>query len=186
MFDPTTHKPTIVVSRSVIPHLVLCDHEGKEVTPPYATSYSAGFDLFAAEDCGNCCLLGIRPAILVPVGLWILRAYVKRNSDGSLTVPELQIRDKSGRALKTELRVANAPGTVDCDFPGQIQVLVETRNADRYIPAIPSGYAVAQAVPGVSIRMPNPEDVERVGGFGSTKASKRFACIKGDKSDKPK
>jgi dUTP pyrophosphatase len=176
MFDPSKHKPQVIVSPTCIPHIILCDATGAEVTPAYATSYSAGIDLFAAEECGNCCLLASRPAILVPVGLWILRSYVRANSDGSITVPELQIRDKSGRALKTELRVANAPGTIDCDFPAQIQVLIESRGADRFVPQIPVGYAIAQAVPGTVIRAASAP-VERTGGFGSTKARTKLKIV---------
>ena len=79
--------------------------------PTYATEGASGFDLVAIED------VKLRPGEtgLVKTGL-------------AVSVPrgfELQIRPRSGTSLKTPLRVANSPGTVDSDYRGEICVIVE-------------------------------------------------------------
>ncbi|UJF36581.1 dUTP diphosphatase [Paenibacillus hexagrammi] len=81
------------------------------VIPKYATELSAGFDLVASED------IVIPPSqtAMVPTGL-------------AIELPagyELQVRPRSGVSYKTKLRVANAPGTVDADYRGEIKVLVD-------------------------------------------------------------
>lgn len=80
------------------------------VIPEYATPGSAGFDLVAIET------ISLRPGEtrLVKTGL-------------SMEIPpgfELQVRPRSGTSLKTHLRVANAPGTVDSDYRGEVCVII--------------------------------------------------------------
>ena len=75
----------------------LCHEDAK--IPAYANAGDAGMDVYALDD------YTIRPGetVLVPTGI-------------KVAVPEgyeLQVRPKSGRALKTKLRVANTPGTVN-------------------------------------------------------------------------
>ena len=80
------------------------------VIPRYATVGSSGFDLVAIEDV----VFEDGETRLVKTGL-------------SFAVPEgyeLQIRPRSGVSLKTYLRVANAPGTVDSDFRGEVCVII--------------------------------------------------------------
>lgn len=80
------------------------------VIPEYQTSGAAGFDLHAMEDVviepGETVLVRTGLAIELPQGY------------------EMQIRPRSGVSLKTKLRVANAPGTVDSDYRGEICVVV--------------------------------------------------------------
>lgn len=81
------------------------------VVPQYQTEGAAGFDLHAVED------VVIEPGetVLVRTGL-------------AFELPhgyEMQIRPRSGVSLRTKLRIANAPGTVDADFRGEVGVIIE-------------------------------------------------------------
>lgn len=80
------------------------------VVPSYATEGASGFDLVATEDV----VFNPSETKLVKTGL-------------SIEVPygfELQVRPRSGLSLKTPLRVANSPGTVDADYRGEICVIM--------------------------------------------------------------
>lgn len=88
--------------------------EGAQM-PKYAHLDDSGMDLYALED------YTIHPGEtkLIPTGL-------------KFAIPngyELQIRPKSGRCLKTKLRVANTPGTIDAGFRGEVCVIVENIEA---------------------------------------------------------
>lgn len=81
------------------------------VVPKYATTGSSGFDLVSIEDVS----FNIGDTKLVRTGLSvdIEPGY------------ELQVRPRSGLSLKTPLRVANSPGTVDADFRGEVCVIIQ-------------------------------------------------------------
>lgn len=86
------------------------------VIPKYATPGAAGFDLVAIET------VTIRPGetLLVKTGI-------------AVEIPqgyELQVRPRSGTSLKTPLRVANAPGTVDSDYRGEVCVIMTNTHYD--------------------------------------------------------
>jgi len=100
------------------------------VTPVYNYESDSGFDLHSTID------LEI-PAFgraLVPTGL----SFDIR--DGN----EIQVRSKSGLALKQGLMVLNSPGTVDNGYTGEVQVIVF--NVNNYKVTIHKGMKVAQAV----------------------------------------
>jgi dUTP pyrophosphatase len=78
--------------------------------PKYQTPGSAGFDLHALED------VTIEPGQTKPV-----RTGLAFDVGPGY---ELQIRPRSGLSLKTPLRVANSPGTVDSDFRAEVAVLL--------------------------------------------------------------
>ena len=93
--------------------------------PAYAHETDSGMDLYALED------ITIKPGetVLVPTGI-------------KVALPpgyELQVRPKSGRALKTKLRVANTPGTIDQGYRDEIKVIIE--NVDPPIRAINLDFA---------------------------------------------
>lgn len=79
--------------------------------PQYANISDSGMDLFAIEDItiapGETKLISTGIKVALPPGY------------------ELQIRPKSGRALKTKLRVANTPGTIDAGYRDEIKVIIE-------------------------------------------------------------
>lgn len=79
--------------------------------PEYAHPDDSGMDVYAVDD------YVIHPGEtkLIPTGI-------------KVAVPngyEIQIRSKSGRALKTKMRIANSIGTVDAGFRGELQVIIE-------------------------------------------------------------
>jgi dUTP pyrophosphatase len=84
-------------------------HPDAEI-PKYATLGSAGFDLVAVEDVfflpNETHLVKTGLAVEIPFGF------------------EMQVRPRSGLSLRTPLRVANSPGTVDADFRGEVCVIM--------------------------------------------------------------
>jgi dUTP pyrophosphatase len=131
------------------------------VDPQYAYPTDSGFDLYSTEE------LTIEPfgRVLVPTGLHF------DIPDGY----EIQVRSKSGLALKQGLMVLNSPGTVDQGYTGEVKAIIF--NTTKETVKIEKGQKIAQAVvcPVVSgkwlelIEVDNIEDKERSDkGFGST------------------
>jgi len=128
--------------------------------PAYATSGAAGMDLLAAV--GETITLAPGARVLVPTGL-------------AIALPpghELQIRPRSGLALKHGILVPNAPGTIDEDYRGELQVIVMNAGNTPFL--IERGMRIAQAVLAPVVRaewteVETLDDTDRgVGGFGST------------------
>lgn len=86
-----------------------CDDRAK--APTYANITDSGMDVYALED------ITIAPGEtkLIPIGIKVAlpRGY------------ELQVRPKSGRSLKSKLRIANTPGTIDAGYRDEIGIIVE-------------------------------------------------------------
>lgn len=128
--------------------------------PRYQTELSAGMDLQAelAEDR----VLAPLERAAIPTGL-------------ALELPpgfEGQVRPRSGLALKSGLTVLNAPGTIDADYRGEVQVLLVNLSSSPVI--LRRGDRIAQLVVAPVTRARLVEvseltDTERgTGGFGST------------------
>lgn len=96
------------------PTLRICRRPGTEdlPLPRYMTDHSAGLDLHAANDEP----ITIEPGQvrLVPTGLFV---EIPPGYEG-------QVRMRSGLALKHGLMLPNAPGTIDADYRGELQVIV--------------------------------------------------------------
>ena len=99
-------------------------------TPKYAYPTDSGFDLYSTEEC----LILPFDRKLVPTGIHI---DIPENY-------EVQIRSKSGLALKQGLMVLNSPGTIDQGYTGEIQVILFNTTKDKV--KIEKGQKVAQAV----------------------------------------
>jgi dUTP pyrophosphatase len=154
----------IVESDSVTPHFEFVHKDGSPFMMEYATDYSAGFELRASATTK----LG-EGVTIIPTNLFISKSFVRITTDGFLVVPELQVRDKSGRTLKTSLRVANSPGTVDCDFIDfEVGVMLEKRDYGAEKSEVVEGEAVAQGVVCLVVRSRPETSITRQGGFGST------------------
>jgi dUTP pyrophosphatase len=128
--------------------------------PAYATAGAAGMDLLAAVDTMVTVDLGKRA--LIPTGL-------------AIALPpgyELQIRPRSGLALRHGIVLPNSPGTIDEDYRGEIQVIVLNTGDAPF--TIERGARIAQAVlaPVVRARWHEVESLDATtrneGGFGST------------------
>ncbi|MCQ2527616.1 MAG: dUTP diphosphatase [Saccharofermentans sp.] len=80
------------------------------VLPTYANDGDAGMDLYSCADI----LVHPGQTVLVPTGLKMAIPYGY----------EVQIRPRSGVSLKTALRIPNAPGTIDCGYRDEVNVIV--------------------------------------------------------------
>jgi dUTP pyrophosphatase len=128
--------------------------------PAYATAGAAGMDLLAAVDAPVTLLPGGRA--LIPTGF-------------AMALPEgfeLQIRPRSGLALKHGIVLPNAPGTIDEDYRGEVQVIMMNAGTEAF--TVTRGMRIAQAVlapvwRAAWIEVENLDNTTRgTGGFGST------------------
>jgi len=128
------------------------------IIPRYAKPGDAGFDLHASRDTG----VPAFSTAIVPTGL-------------AFAIPEgfeMQIRMRSGAALKTPLIVANAPGTIDSGYRGEVGIIVRNLSDKPY--TVKQGERIAQGViaPVVPAHfkevMQLPESERGTGGYGST------------------
>jgi dUTP pyrophosphatase len=130
--------------------------------PAYQSAHAAGLDLLAAVAEGEVLVLAPGQRALVPTGL-------------SIALPagyEAQVRPRSGLASKHGVTVLNAPGTIDADYRGEIQVLLinhgdapfSIRRGERI-----GQMVVASVVRAELVRSTALSTTERgSGGFGST------------------
>ena len=130
--------------------------------PHYASEGAAGMDVVAAVDGPLILAPGARAA--VPTGL-------------AMAIPhgfEVQVRPRSGLALKHGLTVANAPGTIDSDYRGEVKVLLVNLGSEAI--EITRGMRIAQLVlapvtRATFVEVAGLDDTVRgTGGFGSTGA----------------
>ena len=129
------------------------------VVPTYETPGAAGMDLRSVEDG----ILKPGERKLVPTGL-------------ALAIPEgfeMQVRPRSGLALKSGITVVNAPGTVDSDYRGAVGVILLNTSDVTFIYS--AGDRIAQAVFAPVAKVFESELVDELpptargeGGFGST------------------
>lgn len=135
-------------------------HSDGLALPAYATSGAAGMDLLAAVTTPVTIAPGAR--VLIPTGL-------------KIALPpghELQIRPRSGLALKNGIILPNSPGTVDEDYRGELQVIVMNAGSEAF--TVERGMRIAQAVLAPVTRASwaevtdLPETARGAGGFGST------------------
>ncbi len=128
--------------------------------PAYATDQAAGMDLLAAVT-SDLVLPSLGRAI-VPTGL-------------AIALPsgwEAQVRPRSGLAAKNGVTVANAPGTVDADYRGEVGVILVNLSPEPF--TITRGMRIAQMVIARHARAAwdevdaLPQSARGAGGFGST------------------
>jgi dUTP pyrophosphatase len=133
--------------------------------PRYETGGAAGLDLMAANPDDAPIVLQPLSRGLVPTGIL-------------LQLPngfEAQVRPRSGFALRHGVTVLNAPGTIDADYRGEVQVLLINLGTAPF--AVTRGMRIAQLVVAPVTRVSLVEvdrlgDTERsAGGFGSTGVS---------------
>ena len=126
--------------------------------PAYATAGAAGMDVLAAETVTLA--PGARHAVATGLALAIPPGF------------EIQVRPRSGLALKHGIGVPNAPGTIDSDYRGELKVILINHGPEPF--AIRIGDRVAQLVlaPVVRAAWEETENLDETargaGGFGST------------------
>jgi dUTP pyrophosphatase len=128
--------------------------------PAYTTTGAAGMDLTAAV--AEPVTIGPNQRALIPTGL-------------TIALPpgyELQIRPRSGLALRHGITLPNSPGTIDEDYRGEISVIVLNAGSEAFV--VERGTRIAQAVLAPVSRAVWHEvesldvTVRDTGGFGST------------------
>jgi len=126
--------------------------------PAYATEGAAGMDVVAAEDAAL--MPGQRAAIATGFALAIPNGY------------EVQVRPRSGLALKHGVTCLNTPGTIDSDYRGEVKVILANLGNESF--SVRRGERIAQLVPAPVLRAHLAEvevlddTVRGAGGFGST------------------
>ena len=126
--------------------------------PAYATAGAAGMDVVSAEDLTIA--PGARHAVASGFAMAIPEGY------------EIQVRPRSGLALKHGITVPNTPGTIDSDYRGELKIILINHGTEDF--AIARGDRVAQLVlaPVTQARWSEVEDLDETargaGGFGST------------------
>src|SRR4051794_22011629 len=127
-------------------------------TPSYATGGAAGLDVVAAEDVTLA--PGQRHAVATGFSIAIPEGY------------EVQVRPRSGLALKHGITCLNTPGTIDHDYRGEVKVILANLGSEPV--EVRRGERIAQLVPAPVLRAEFVEVSELSqtsrgqGGFGST------------------
>ena len=126
--------------------------------PSYASEHAAGLDVVAAESLTL--MSGERRAVATGFAIAIPHGY------------EVQVRPRSGLALKHGLGVLNAPGTIDSDYRGEVKVILANLGSSAF--DVVRGERIAQLVPAPVLQarfveVGELDDTSRgAGGFGST------------------
>lgn len=128
--------------------------------PQYMTMLAAGMDIFADLSApvllvpGERCLIPTGIAMAIPVGY------------------EVQVRPRSGLAVKHGVTLVNTPGTIDADYRGEIKIIVINHGSETF--QISTGDRIAQLVvaPVVQAALVEVSDLDQTdrgsGGFGHT------------------
>ena len=126
--------------------------------PACASEGAAGLDIVAAETLSLA--PGERAAVATGFAIAIPAGY------------EVQVRPRSGLALRYGVTCLNTPGTIDSDYRGEVKVILVNHGAEAF--AVGRGERIAQLVP-AAVQRARPVEVERLddtargaGGFGST------------------
>jgi dUTP pyrophosphatase len=144
-----------------VPVVILQHGQGLPL-PAYESEQAAGLDLRAAIPDASPLIISAGERALVPTGI-------------ALELPpnyEAQVRPRSGLALKHGVTVLNAPGTIDADYRGEVQVLLVNLGRDRF--TIERGMRIAQLIVAPVTRVTlAPHDAlapsgRGQGGFGSS------------------
>ena len=130
--------------------------------PHYQSALAAGLDLIAAVSADAPIVIAPGERALIPTGI-------------AIALPpgfEGQVRPRSGLALKHGVTVLNAPGTIDADYRGEVQVVLVNLGRESF--TVERGARVAQLViaatmqVSISVVATLEETTRGVRGFGST------------------
>ena len=128
--------------------------------PTYKTDGASGMDLMAFLK--ESITLKPKSSCLVPTGL-----SVAFSSDF-----EIQIRPRSGLAVKNNITVLNTPGTIDSDYRGELKVVLFNHGNDNFLISNKDRIAQMILTPVIKMNLEEtndlPESIRGEGGFGST------------------
>ena len=129
--------------------------------PQYATEHAAGMDVVAAED--FTLQPGKRHAVATGFAIEIPHGN------------EVQVRPRSGLALKHGISLPNTPGTIDADYRGELKVILINLGNAPFVIARGDRIAQLVAAPVQMARFAEVEELDATvrgsGGFGSTGVS---------------
>jgi len=136
----------------------ICHPDAKK--PVYARPGDAGMDIYTVED-----------VLIAPGSTVVVRTGLK------LAIPEgyeIQIRPRSGLSLKTPLRLANSPGTIDAGYRDELGIIIHNTSPQETF-KVGKGERIAQMVlqrvPAIEWKQVESVDgigTDRGGGFGSS------------------
>jgi dUTP pyrophosphatase len=138
--------------------IVRLPHGNDLPLPAYATAGAAGMDVVSAE--ALTLQPGARKAVATGFSIAIPLGY------------EVQVRPRSGLALKNGITCLNTPGTIDSDYRGEVKIILANLSHEPFV--IARGDRIAQLVPApvqraVMVEADTLDETERgTGGFGST------------------
>ena len=128
--------------------------------PSYKTEGSSGMDLMAFIE--NPIKISPNTSVLIPTGI-------------SVAIPndvEIQIRPRSGLAVKSNISVLNTPGTIDSDYRGEIKVILFNHGTEEFIVNNQDRIAQIVLMPVLKVNFEEvdnlPETIRGSCGFGST------------------
>ena len=142
--------------------IVRLPHGADLALPAYQSDHAAGLDLMAAVPADGPVWLAPGARALIPTGI-------------AIALPpgaEAQVRPRSGLAARHGVTVLNAPGTIDADYRGEVQVILVNLGSDSF--AVTRGMRIAQLVvaPVARARLREVASLDATprgdGGFGST------------------
>lgn len=132
----------------------------KGALPEYETAYAAGMDVRARVE--ETVTLAPGERALVPTGL-------------SVEIPrgyEIQVRPRSGLAIKKGVSLVNSPGTIDADYRGEIKIIIINHGQQPFVIEDQDRIAQFVVAPVVQAEIEEALDLEETergeGGFGST------------------
>ena len=147
--------------------LMRLPHGGDLPLPAYQSAHASGLDLHAAVPADAPLVIPPGGRAMIPTGI-------------AIALPpgiEGQVRPRSGLAIRHGVTVLNAPGTVDPDYRGEIQVILVNLGAESF--TIERGARIAQLVIAPTMQAVIcevamlDETTRGVGGFGSTGSALR-------------
>jgi len=133
--------------------------------PAYQSALAAGLDLLAAVPADAPVVIAPGARAMIPTGVCIA---LPQGCEG-------QVRPRSGLAARHGITVLNAPGTVDADYRGEIQVILVNLGQESF--TVDRGMRIAQLIIAATVHVKlceiaNLDETTRgVGGFGSTGTS---------------
>jgi dUTP pyrophosphatase len=148
--------------RRVEVRIVRLAHGADLPLPQYQSALAAGFDLLAAVPADAPVALAAGGRALIPTGIAIA---LPQGYEG-------QVRPRSGLAARHGITVLNAPGTVDADYRGEIQVVLANLGSEPF--TVSRGMRVAQLIiaPVQQVTLVETVTLDSTargqGGFGST------------------
>jgi len=128
------------------------------IIPKYQTEEAAGFDIHSVDE--KTIKAGERDIVKTGLAVALPKGY------------ELQMRPRSGLALKNGITLPNSPGTIDSDYRGELMVILLNTSKEDFV--IKKGDRIAQAVIKEILQadfsvVEELDSTERgSGGFGST------------------